>query len=128
MLFTYSFDRARGCRSYQSSTSLSVSNTGNLRIQIVGNSTINAQQTDFCYLMFYFLELPRLGIGNEDRRPIRMRPLPGRCRIDVNMVGCRDLLAEKKFLLSTFPESHSFRTSTIKAASAWSTREIKRRL
>src|SRR5215217_7939977 len=75
MLFTYSFDRARGCRSYQSSTSLSVSNTGNLRnSNKVGNSTINAQQTDFCYLMFYFSELPRLGIGEEDMRPTRMRP------------------------------------------------------
>src|SRR5687768_6107645 len=31
MLFTYSFDNARGWRSYQSSTSLSVSNTGSLQ-------------------------------------------------------------------------------------------------
>src|SRR6185503_9357922 len=42
MLFTYSFESARGCRSYQSSTSLSVSNTGNLRgFQMSKYTTIN---------------------------------------------------------------------------------------
>src|SRR5690348_15855298 len=53
-------------------------------------------------------DLPTLEL-DDDMRPIRMR-LKSRseCRIDANEVGCRDLLAEKNFLLSTFRNGTTF--------------------
>lgn len=46
--------------------------------------------------------------------------------LDVNAVGCRDLLACKRVFVIYFRRWHNFRTSTIKAAFAWSIRGIKR--
>src|SRR6185369_4474792 len=77
---TYSFDRARGCRSYQSSTSLSVSNTGDLR---VSNKTLMYDHTriyvqcryfGFCYRMIITTELTQGSrSGKESLRATRMR-------------------------------------------------------
>jgi hypothetical protein len=52
--------------------------------------------------------------------------VPVRGSLDVNVVGCRDLLARNRVFVIYFGRWHSFHTSTNKAAFAWLIREIRR--
>src|SRR5829696_8249754 len=89
MLLTYSFDSARGCRSYQSSTSLSVSNTGEPP-KGIKQTTFTIKLTHLDFYCLRTTQGSRLGRRNETN-PLGFRP--GFRRIDGNVVGCRDLLA-----------------------------------
>src|SRR5262245_53770099 len=96
MLFTYSLVSARGCRSYQSSTSLSVSNTGNLPQGLRSRWLFYDQEwpNGFTCLIY--------GLGkplNEDNLGYELNPKApcGRRRIDLSEVGCRDLACLKMY-------------------------------
>src|SRR5438105_3164869 len=95
MLLTYSFDRARGCRSYQSSTSLSVSNTGNLR-KGPSNSRLFYERQHL--IGFLLLRTNPGEIGMKRVRPNSNEVfVPTTRSIDLNMTNVEIYLLRRRF-------------------------------